>query len=335
MTGPASPGAAHPGVSVVIAAHDAAATIAEAIESVLGQSIPPLETIVVDDGSTDGTGQLVAERFPGVRVVTQANSGPSLARNLAVAQARGEWIAFLDADDVWHPDKLALQLGAAARHPGTVLVASDWVSSVADFVIEPDGARSHESVLSTRDMVLLNRFQTSTVLLSRGVAVATGGFDPSVDGTEDWDLWVRSSMLGTVVKVDRPLVCYRDLPGSYSKDGWRVYSSMLRLLDRHLVAAGLSGRELRRVRAWHELRFLVSFSKAGRPDLARRVVFDLRSEHLVGATPGAAVRHLLPFLARRRLKRLARRIRPARQGARRPPLLRSPRAAQASGAGQE
>lgn len=291
-------------MSVVIAAYDAIATIGHALESVSAQSRRPRETLVVDDGSTDGTATLVAERFPDVRLLRQANAGPSLARNRGIAEAAGHWIAFLDADDVWHPDKLAVQLDAAERHPDAVLVACDWVSSASDLVTVQSIA--HETVLSSRDLLVLNRFQTSTVLLRGDVARSTGGFDPSVDGTEDWDLWLRSSAYGAVVKVDRPLVRYEDLPGSYSKDGRRVYTSMLLLLDRHLASMGLKSREVEQLRAWHHLRFAVSFLLDDRPDLSRRVWANLRSEHLLSSVPAATVRYLLPFLARRRLRRLRR-----------------------------
>jgi glycosyltransferase involved in cell wall biosynthesis len=293
---------------VVIAAKDAAATLAQTLDSICSQSRRPHETFVIDDGSTDGTGSLVAERFPNIRLLQQANAGPSIARNRGIAEANGRWIAFLDADDVWHPDKLAVQLDTAERHPSAVIVACDWIPPGSN----PPKVRSNrgETVLSTHDLLVLNRFQTSTVLLRSDVARRTGGFDPSLDGTEDWDLWLRSSAYGTVVKVDSPLVCYRDLPGSYSKDGWRVYSSMLRLLDRHLATGSLNRRQQDELCAWHHLRFAVSFWLAGRPDLLRRVGANLRAEHLLGVVP--TVRRLVPFLARRQLRRLRRLTRSTR-----------------------
>ena len=307
MTRPVPPEHGTVDVSVVVAAHNAIATIASCLDSVGSQSRRPRETLVVDDGSSDGTGQLVAASFPHVHLLGQANAGPASARNRGIAEATGRWIAFLDADDVWHPDKLAVQLEAAERHPQAVLVACDWVPPASDLMARGMArGKGGETVLSTRDLLVLNRFQTSTVLLRSDVARRIGGFDPSVDGTEDWDLWLRSSAYGAVVKVDRTLVCYRDLPGSYSKDGWRVYSSMLRLLDRHLGAAGLSTHEARELRAWHHLRFLVSFWLARRPELVQRVWANLRAEELLGAVPSATVHHLLPFLARRRLRRLQR-----------------------------
>lgn len=98
------------------------AFLGEALASVLGQTLPPEEVIVVDDGSTDGT-QDVARSFGGrVRVVSRPNGGPGAARNTGLAEARGDWIAFLDGDDAWTEDKTRLQLEAAAQHPSAGLV---------------------------------------------------------------------------------------------------------------------------------------------------------------------------------------------------------------------
>src|SRR5882757_2071793 len=103
-------------VSVVIAAYNSEAYIAEAIESVLGQTVPPDEVIVIDDGSSDGT-RAVLDRF-GDRIVafTQTNSGQAVAVNKGLAMARGELIGFCDADDLWTPQKLELQLALLERH---------------------------------------------------------------------------------------------------------------------------------------------------------------------------------------------------------------------------
>lgn len=99
-----------PVISVVIPCYNCAHYLPEALDSVLKQTYPPLEIIVVDDGSTDNSGQIAASYGPPVRVVRQPNQGQSVARNRGVDEAKGEWIAFLDADDLWEPDKLRLQV---------------------------------------------------------------------------------------------------------------------------------------------------------------------------------------------------------------------------------
>src|SRR4051794_39734864 len=97
-------------VSVIIPASNASAYVVRAIESALAQSHPPLEILVIDDGSTDRTAEIVEALPAPVRLLRKVNGGPATARNLGASQARGDWLALLDADDVWYPDKLRQQL---------------------------------------------------------------------------------------------------------------------------------------------------------------------------------------------------------------------------------
>jgi glycosyltransferase involved in cell wall biosynthesis len=116
-----------PLVSVVIPAHNAERFIDEAIDSVLEQAHQRLEVVVVDDGSTDGTAARVRAYGDQVRYVHQTNAGVGAARNRGLALAAGDYIAFLDADDVWHPEKLEVELEIAARNPESGLIACDGV----------------------------------------------------------------------------------------------------------------------------------------------------------------------------------------------------------------
>jgi len=289
-------------VSVVIAAHNAAGTLSTAIGSVLSQSCPPLEVIIVDDGSTDDT-VAVTEGFGGsVRVISQPQAGPSAARNAGIAAARGRWIAFLDADDRWHPSKLALQLASARRHPKTVLIASDWTRAVP---VQSLPMLIDEHTITEHDLLVLNRFQTSTVLLDRDVAMQVGGFDPKLDGAEDWDLWLRTANAGIVAKLECPLVQYVDRPDGYSKDLGRVYDAMLLMLQREFEGRHPSPSN-RAIYAWHLLRWAVAFRLAGEAERTRRCLSDLRRLGLVSAVPCASIRYLVPFLLGRVTRRLRR-----------------------------
>ncbi len=109
-----------PSISVVIPCYNAAKYLGEAVDSVLRQTCQPLEILVIDDGSTDGSGTLAESYGPPVRVIRQANQGQSAARNRGICEARGEWLALLDADDLWEPEKLRLQLDAL-KHAGSEL----------------------------------------------------------------------------------------------------------------------------------------------------------------------------------------------------------------------
>ncbi len=297
----ATTGAGPATVSVVIPAHDAAGSLGRALSSVLAQTKPPEEIIVVDDGSKDATAAVAGSFGPRVRVLSRTCGGPSAARNAGIDAATGRFVAFLDADDEWHPDKLAAQLEVLGRRPEAVLVATDWSRELTDDV----PGSTDESDWTTRDLMVLNRFQTSTVLLERGVALSAGGFDPAADGAEDWDLWLRASRHGAVVKIDRPLVAYTDRPEGYSKDLRRHYDAAMGMLAR--ASASEVSRDLRTIRAWHHLRYAIAFALIGQRAEALRCVAHVGTEGLVGRVPAATSRHLVPFLLGRVRRRARRR----------------------------
>ncbi len=284
-------------VSVVVPAHDAETTVEAAIRSALAQTCPPDEIVVVDDGSTDATATVVRRIGGTVRLVSQPQGGPSAARNAGVAASCGEWLAFLDADDEWHPEKLERQLRLAGGD--VVLVATDWSRGA---VRVPAPASVSTTVLPTSKILLLNRFQTSTVLLRRDAFNAAGGFDSSLDGVEDWDMWLRASRKGTVVKLDWPFVRYADVATSYSKALERVYRTGRTMLQSELGAP--LTRRVRAVMAWHHLRFALAYALANDRAHARACLADLSEAGLVGAVPEATIRYLLPFLSGRVTRRL-------------------------------
>ncbi len=286
-------------ISVIIPAYNAEATISEAIDSVLAQSLPVDEIIVIDDGSTDQTADFIQAHYPMVRLERVPNGGPSQARNHGIGLARGEWLAFLDADDRWHPDKLSAQM--AARGPAE-LIATDWVRG-ADFKPIPDPLPT--STLTYRDMLVMNQFQTSTVVMTRGLANKLKGFDAAVDGAEDWDFWLRASAETIIVKVDWPLVQYRDVATGYSKDVWRVYTTMQPMLDKHRGTQAIGRREFGVLEAWHHLRFWVAFSLAHDRAHAAAAWKNAMKPGMRRYVPTAGVRYLLPFLTARLRRRRA------------------------------
>lgn len=283
-------------ISVIIPAYNAKATIGEAIDSVLAQSVSVDEIIVVDDGSTDDTAGLVEASYPMVRLERVPNGGPSKARNHGIRLAHGEWLAFLDADDRWHQDKLAAQMAARGN---AELIASDWVRGT-DFLPVPNPVPI--STLTYRDMLVMNQFQTSTVVMSRSLAKKLEGFDAAVDGAEDWDFWLRASAETTIVKVDWPLVQYRDVATGYSKDVWRVYTTMQPMLDKHRGTKAIAAREFGVLEAWHHLRFWVAFWLAHDRVHAAAAWKNAMKPGMRRYVPAAGVRYLLPFL-RERLRR--------------------------------
>jgi len=229
-----------PTISVVIPAYNAAAYVGEAIESVLKQTLPASEVIVVDDGSTDDT-RSVAERY-GRRVtyLRQNNAGVSAARNLGVRIATGSWIAFLDADDHWRADKLQKQIDALNRNPSAVLVYSD-------FLIVEGNCRRIVEVCPPQQLLPALRyrcpFMPSVVLMAREAFLNAGAFDQTLQGTEDWDLWVKIVMKHSTrafVHVAEPLTYYRVVPGSLSQRPIRQLQQYLGMVE-HRLLDGLTG----------------------------------------------------------------------------------------------
>ena len=290
-------------VTVVVPVYNSRDTVVGAVRSALGQVPPPAEVLVVDDGSTDGSAAAVRAAFAAessVRVLQQENAGPSRARNRGIAEASQPLLAFLDADDEWLPDKLALQDHVLASEPAVGLVACDWVRERPRDGGTGGRASAPWSRLTYRDCLVLNRFQTSTVLMRTALARALGGFDAAVDGAEDWDLWVRVAQVADVVKLNRPRVVYRDVATGYSKDVWRVYQTMHGLLDKHRAAAPPG---FGTIEAWHHLRFFVALRLMGDRAHARAALGEALAPRLVWRVPAATVAYLLPFLVRRRLRR--------------------------------
>jgi glycosyltransferase involved in cell wall biosynthesis len=201
-------------ISVVIPTYNSAAYLPAAIESVLNQTLPPLEVIVVDDGSTDESAAAVRRFGDRIRWVSQENRGPAAARNRGLSLARGDLVAFLDADDVWLPEKLAEQAIVFAENPQIGLVHSNFW-----FMDLKTGERSlpvrREEPLRGRcyeDLVLRGcAIHISTVIVRRDDLAATGGFDERIRraSAEDYDLWIRLARRHEVAYVDRPLALYR------------------------------------------------------------------------------------------------------------------------------
>jgi len=223
------------GVSVVIPAYNAEPYLEDCLRSVLSQTHPVEEVLVVDDGSTDGTKRIVESFGSPVRLLEQKQGGPARARNLAVSQARGEWIAFLDADDMWVPEKVQKQLDALAANPDAVFCYTGLLALKLDGsrVPVPPPALAHvDAMLSLTNVGI----PPSAVMLRRETLLQVGGFNEIQRGCEDWDLWFRLRKLGTFCEVPEALTVYRESLGGLSSNAEHMYQDFLRMLDRVLLA---------------------------------------------------------------------------------------------------
>jgi glycosyltransferase involved in cell wall biosynthesis len=198
-----------PPVSVIIPTFNRRALVCEAVESVLAQHDPDFELIVVDDGSTDGTDVALAPFGHRLRYVRQDNRGVSAARNAGVRSARGEWIAFLDSDDLWQPGKLTAQLAYIAAHPRTQMCQTGEVWIRNGVRVNP--CRHHRKPDGDVFLPSLRRclVSPSAVMLRRELFEAAAGFDESLPACEDYDLWLRLTQTTPVALIDRPLVIKR------------------------------------------------------------------------------------------------------------------------------
>ncbi len=217
-------------ISVVIPCFNAKRYVAATLASVLAQTGVQLDIVVVDDGSTDGTADFVRKGFADVRVFEQSNQGVAVARNLGIAEAKSDWIAFIDADDIWLPGKLQAQLSALASSPAARMSYTAW------HVWETEEPEPPKALIETlqRDPAAEGRWDgptgwiyasllldcvvwTSSVLIHRSVLQEVGNFDPTLRVGEDYDLWLRASRVTPVVRVCKPLAMYRMHPASITK----------------------------------------------------------------------------------------------------------------------
>lgn len=218
-----------PSISVVIPTFNRASLLREAIESVLGQTYPELEVVVVNHGSTDATPDVLASfggSVVGLRLPADPGGCPAVARNAGLREARGELVAFLDDDDLWEPDKIGRQLQALSSFPEVVLVSSDaeqidenGVDLGVRYLAHAAGAEGDAFERLVEDNVVI----ASSVLARRAALLEMGGFseDPALRAVEDYHLWLRLAARHPFAFIPEPLVRYRVHGGRISGSGLR------------------------------------------------------------------------------------------------------------------
>jgi glycosyltransferase involved in cell wall biosynthesis len=216
-------------ISVVIPAYNAAAFLPRSIASVRAQTLQPVEVIVVDDGSTDDTKAVAAGL--GVRVITRTNSGPSAAKNTGIRMASGDWIALLDADDRWSPEKLERQAQRASRE--TILIYTG-IRVFDDHRIQ--GLRPAVDAASAVKMLRYTNPIPNSGVLVRREAVLSQAFREEVRHGEDWELWFRLSRLGQWEAVTEPLTDYYVHGNSLSANPERMMEGLDQFIDTTLLA---------------------------------------------------------------------------------------------------
>lgn len=235
-----------PKVSVVIPAYNAAPYIHRAVDSVLGQTFSDFELLVVDDGSSDDTLSILARYGDRIRALTQRNSGPAAARNRGLSAACGEYVAFLDADDFWLPEKLERQVQLMDQRSDVgfcstaTVVVNPAGDTVGNWPCRPD-VTPFPDVLFTQSSLISG--STSGVLVRRQLIEVLGGFDESLRGFEDPDLWIRLAARATYVCIAEPLTAVVRTPNSISGNLVQMRQATLASYhkNRHLLPPGKRG----------------------------------------------------------------------------------------------
>ena len=227
-------------VSVVIPTFNRASVITRALESILLQTRPPDEILVVDDGSTDDTAERVRAEFPGVRLIEQENHGVSAARNAGIRAATGTWIALLDSDDEWLAEKLDRQLRAVATDD-TVLCHTDEIWIRRGRRVNPMKKHRKHGGHIFEHCLPLCVISPSSVLMHRRLFETVGGFDEDLPACEDYDLWLRVTARFPVLFIDEPLIVkHGGHDDQLSRRYWGMDRFRISALEKILAAATLS-----------------------------------------------------------------------------------------------
>jgi len=225
-----------PSFSIVIAAYQVADVIGEAIESALAQTVRPLEIVVCDDGSTDGLEAALAPYGEQIVLVRKENGGEASAKNAAARAARGDFVAILDADDVYLPERLAAIGALAIEQPGLDILTTDAFLELGGRVLRrvyEDDWRFEAG--DQRRAILERNFVFGHAAVRRQTLLAAGGFDESILHTTDWDCWIRLILSGSRVgAVLEPLSRYRVREQSLSADRAAMSRGRIRSVQKAL-----------------------------------------------------------------------------------------------------
>ena len=218
-----------PLVSVVMPAYNAETHISRSLQSVLGQSYPNLEIIVVDDGSIDNTERVVRETAPTAKYIRIKNSGPAAARNEGNRHASGKYLAFLDADDLWHPRKLELQTYYLENHRNVGAVFCRWCETFpGDRAVDWESVQRYPGPIDSTimpemsgwlypDLLLDTMIHTSSVMLRKSLYDDLDGFNQSLTVGEDYDLWIRLSRMTEIHRLRATLSAYEQRSDSITR----------------------------------------------------------------------------------------------------------------------
>lgn len=193
-------------ISVIIPTYNRKHTLSRAISSVFSQTLKPFEIIIVDDGSTDGTKEWLSKIYPKIQTINQSNSGVSMARNVGIKIAKGDWIALLDSDDEWLTKKLEKQVTSLKENPDLLFCHTNeiWIRNG----VRINQSKKHQKYGGHIFEKCLDicRISPSSALFKKSILDDLGGFDEKLPVCEDYDLWIRIAAYYPVLFLDEPLI---------------------------------------------------------------------------------------------------------------------------------
>lgn len=248
-----------PLISVIIPAYNAEKTVQETVESVLNQTFRDFELIVVDDGSKDSTVEIIAKIADRrLRLVTHSHGGANRSRNLGLSQAIGSYVSFLDADDLWTPDKLESQLKALAANPEAA-VAYSWTDRIDESgqFLRRGGYISVDGNVLAKLLIVNFVENGSNPLIRREAVLAVNGFDESLSACQDWDLWLKLAARYPFVSVSSQQILYRLSPGSISSNVFTLEAACVKVIDRAFAEAPDSLQHLKKYSLGNTYKYLI------------------------------------------------------------------------------
>lgn len=219
----------HDLVSVIIPTFNRGWAVADAVQSVLQQTVPPHEIIVVDDGSTDNTTEVLKPFKTRIKILTQNNRGVSAARNLGIKKSSGDFLAFLDSDDLWLPEKLSCQLDFFKNNPDAMICQTEEIWVRKGKRVNPKKKHKKPSGMIFEPSLQLCLVSPSAVMMRRIFFDLKGFFDETLPACEDYDLWLRTAIDIPIYLVDTPCIIKNgghsdQLSSDHSLDKYRLQS---------------------------------------------------------------------------------------------------------------
>jgi glycosyltransferase involved in cell wall biosynthesis len=228
-------------VSVVIPTYNCVQFVTEAIDSVLNQTFKDFEILVVDDGSKDETREVLTEKYgTSIQYLYKENGGVSSARNFGIEKAKGKYIAFLDADDVWMPEKLEKQASALEGNPEIKACYSSFF--LCDEKLNPGKINlSERKANALTDLLLIGNVVAtpSTVIAEKGLFQQVGGFDHELSQCADWEMWIRLATKTEFIYINEPLLRYRQHDSNMSKNAALLEKDSVLLIEKGFALPNL------------------------------------------------------------------------------------------------